>query len=288
MPRRRDCDLSTRGRRRAFREDTPTVPEGVDDDVLESEPRTSTSRGRWVPPSWTPDQLVFCRENHVSHRALSGIVDGTLRQHGSGAGDLIPRLHQVITGDPATSALWESSGLVDFYAAVVGFRSPRGCGAMVVRALLEYFWDTTNTFHFAWGEMTVTPLDFSMISGLRFTDRAVGQMSDLSWTSAEVADLLGPIVQHIRTRPVSRGGPRSGRSESASVLARGFDMEDTTAEQRVQIFILILISMTLSPDRSSRVLLCYLPSLARISEIGSYSWATLGYADLLLDRKSVV
>ena len=133
--------------------------------------------------------------------------------------------------------------------------------------------------------MTVTPLDFSMISGLRFTDRAVAQMSDLSWGSAEAADLLGPIVQHIRTRPVSRGGPRSGRSELASVLARGFEMEDTTAEQRVRIFILILISMTLSPDRSSRVLLCYLPSLVRIHEIGSYSWASLGYADLLLSLR---
>ncbi|XP_021743966.1 uncharacterized protein LOC110710009 isoform X1 [Chenopodium quinoa] len=110
-------------------------------------------------------------------------------------------------------------------------------------------------------------------------------MSDLSWGSAETADLLGPIVQYIRSRPVSRGGPRSGRSELASVLARGFDMEDTTAEQRVRIFILILISMTLSPDRSSRVLLCYLPALVRIHEIGSYRWVILGYVDLLLSLR---
>ena len=117
----------------------------------------------------------------------------------------------------------------------------------------------------------MTPLDFSMIRGLRFTDRAVAQMSDLSWGAVEAADLLGPIVQHIRTQPVSRGGPRSGRSELASVLARGFDMEETSPEQRVRIFIVILISMTISPDRSSRALLCYLPSLVRISEIGSFS-----------------
>ena len=139
MPRRWDRDLSTHGRRQAFREDTPTIPEGMDDDALESEPRASTSRGRWVPPLWTPDQLVFCRENHVSHRPLSGIVDGTLRHHGSGAGDLIPRLHQIITRDPATNALWESAGLVDFYMTVVRFCSPRGYVATIVRALLEYF-----------------------------------------------------------------------------------------------------------------------------------------------------
>ena len=135
MPRQRDHDHSTHGQRQAFREDTPTIPEGMDDDVLESEPRPSMGRGRWAPPPWTPDQLVLCRENHVSQHPLVSIVDSTLRHHGFGAGDLIPRLHQVITEDPATSALWESSGLVDFYAAVVGFRSPRGCGATVIRAL---------------------------------------------------------------------------------------------------------------------------------------------------------
>ena len=65
MPRRRDRDLSTHGRRQAFREDTPTIPEGMVDDVLESDPWASTGRGRWAPPPWTSDKLVFCRENHV-------------------------------------------------------------------------------------------------------------------------------------------------------------------------------------------------------------------------------
>ncbi|XP_021729337.1 uncharacterized protein LOC110696356 isoform X2 [Chenopodium quinoa] len=129
--------------------------------------------------------------------------------------------------------------------------------------------------------MTMTPLDFSMISGLRFTERRVLQIPDLTWGASEAAELLGPVVQHIRTRPVSRGGHRSGRSELASVLAHGFDIAETTPEQRVRIFILILISGTLSHDRSSRALICYLPSLVRIGEIGSYSWASIGYADLL-------
>ncbi|KAI8542747.1 hypothetical protein RHMOL_Rhmol08G0163500 [Rhododendron molle] len=37
----------------------------------------------------------------------------------------------------------------------------------VVRALSERWWDTTNSFHFSFSEMTMTPLDFSMIIGLR-------------------------------------------------------------------------------------------------------------------------
>ena len=39
----------------------------------------------------------------------------------------------------------------------------------VVRALVKFFWDTTNTFHFPLGEMTVTPADVSLITGLEFS-----------------------------------------------------------------------------------------------------------------------
>lgn len=38
----------------------------------------------------------------------------------------------------------------------------------IVRGLFEFFWDTTNTFHLPWGEMTMTPLDFSILMGLSF------------------------------------------------------------------------------------------------------------------------
>ncbi|KAL7163962.1 hypothetical protein ACSBR2_039965 [Camellia fascicularis] len=38
----------------------------------------------------------------------------------------------------------------------------------LLSALVERWWDTTNSFHFSsTGEMTMTPYDFSMITGLR-------------------------------------------------------------------------------------------------------------------------
>ncbi|KAI8550827.1 hypothetical protein RHMOL_Rhmol06G0137800 [Rhododendron molle] len=55
----------------------------------------------------------------------------------------------------------------------VGFREFVGVltrasnDCQVVRALAERWWDTTNSFHFSFGETTVTPLDFSAITGLR-------------------------------------------------------------------------------------------------------------------------
>lgn len=41
----------------------------------------------------------------------------------------------------------------------------------LLSALAERRWPTTDTFHFAWGEMTMTLADFSAISGIPFGSR---------------------------------------------------------------------------------------------------------------------
>ncbi|KDP30462.1 hypothetical protein JCGZ_17497 [Jatropha curcas] len=45
-------------------------------------------------------------------------------------------------------------------------------------ALAERWWDTTNTFHFSWGELTMTPADFSMITGIPFGIRPIELYDD--------------------------------------------------------------------------------------------------------------
>ena len=40
-------------------------------------------------------------------------------------------------------------------------------------ALIEYWMDTTHTFHLSFGEMTVTPLDFAAITNLSFSEEPV-------------------------------------------------------------------------------------------------------------------
>jgi len=39
----------------------------------------------------------------------------------------------------------------------------------VTYGMVERFWDTTNNFHFPFGEMTTIPFDFAMRMGLGFT-----------------------------------------------------------------------------------------------------------------------
>ncbi|KDP35067.1 hypothetical protein JCGZ_11037 [Jatropha curcas] len=45
-------------------------------------------------------------------------------------------------------------------------------------ALAERWWDTTNTFHFSWGELTLTPVDFSVISEIPFGIRPIELYDD--------------------------------------------------------------------------------------------------------------
>lgn len=63
----------------------------------------------------------------------------------------------------AMLALVREVGFREFISILT--RASNDC--QLVRALAERWWDMTNSFHFSFGEMTMTPLDFSAIMGLR-------------------------------------------------------------------------------------------------------------------------
>mgnify|MGYP001074078695 CR=1 FL=1 len=39
----------------------------------------------------------------------------------------------------------------------------------ITHEVVERFWDTTNIFYLPFDEMTITPFDFAVLIGLRFT-----------------------------------------------------------------------------------------------------------------------
>ncbi|KAL7204575.1 hypothetical protein ACSBR2_017616 [Camellia fascicularis] len=62
-------------------------------------------------------------------------------------------------------------------------------------ALVERWWDTTNSFHFSsMGEMTMTPYDFSMIMGLRVRGDPIPFNIDMGQWKAAWTYLLGPCL----------------------------------------------------------------------------------------------
>ena len=66
-----------------------------------------------------------------------------------------------------------------------------------IQAFSERWWDTTNTFHMSFGEMTMTPLDFSMITGLRFGGRCLELIPDIHTNFDQVRELLGVVPDDV-------------------------------------------------------------------------------------------
>ena len=147
-----------------------------------------------------------------------------------------------------------------------------------ILALLEWFWDTTNTFHFPWGEMTITPFDFAMLTGLSFTEQPVVIDSSLNTSSAELPQLLGPICASF---------PKKEKHVKPGVLLEGLWMDDVTEVQRARIILLLMINSFLVPDAGAeaRCQLRYLASLRDLDQVQNYDWAGLGYAQLLVSMR---
>ncbi|KAF9620318.1 hypothetical protein IFM89_011053 [Coptis chinensis] len=61
----------------------------------------------------------------------------------------------------------------------------------LIYSLVERWWDTTHSFHFPWGEATITPLDFTMFTGLSIGRGRLLQ-SDRSYETFEMAHQLFP------------------------------------------------------------------------------------------------
>ncbi|KAI8530379.1 hypothetical protein RHMOL_Rhmol11G0053600 [Rhododendron molle] len=63
-------------------------------------------------------------------------------------------------------------------------------------ALAERWWDTTNTFHLRFGEMTVTPLDFAAITGLRVGGELIPYDPSIVLDDVALRWFLGRVPRH--------------------------------------------------------------------------------------------
>ncbi|KAI8572049.1 hypothetical protein RHMOL_Rhmol01G0168100 [Rhododendron molle] len=66
----------------------------------------------------------------------------------------------------------------------------------VMTALAERWWDTTNTFHFRFGEMTVTPLDFAAITELRVGGEPIPFNPSIDLDDTALGWFLGRVPRH--------------------------------------------------------------------------------------------
>ena len=137
-------------------------------------------------------------------------------------------------------------------------------------ALAERWWATTDTFHFGWGEMTMTPADFSAISGIPFGFRPLDFYSD--WRrdipSARMIELIGIDLPRDR-RCVSR----TWLASSAPTVYAGCEGGTISAAQGARFVILLLLASTFYANRKQAVDPGILRSLEDLSLPDQYDWA---------------
>ncbi|KAF5932880.1 hypothetical protein HYC85_029051 [Camellia sinensis] len=147
-------------------------------------------------------------------------------------------------------------------------------------ALEERWWDTTDSFHFSVaGDMTMTPYDFSMLTGIGVEGDPIPFDTDMDeWDAAQLY-LLGTQP------PLARAGFfRYSWFEShfriQPALAKEAQMSPEEVDQYACGFIMFLFGTTLFADRANIVPLCLLSALVDVRQIRHYDWGGAGLATL--------
>ncbi|KAL7228267.1 hypothetical protein ACSBR2_007054 [Camellia fascicularis] len=141
-------------------------------------------------------------------------------------------------------------------------------------APVERWWDTTNSFHFSTaGEMTMTPYDFSMLTGVGVGGDPISyDMNMGEWEAVEL-HLLGacpPLFRQAMVRYSWFTEHFCGREpltlEETKHYARGF--------------LMFLLGTTLFANRWNTVGLYLLNALVTLSHVRFYDWRGAGLATL--------
>ena len=134
----------------------------------------------------------------------------------------------------------------------------------LLSALAERWWPTTDTFHFGWGEMTMTPEDFSAIFGIPFGVRPLEFYSD--WRQAIPPAQMTDLPQDYRCVA------RTVLATSGSHIFDGFHAGTVSVHQATRFTVLLLIASTFYVNKKQAVDLGILKSLEDLSCL-EYDWA---------------
>jgi len=69
----------------------------------------------------------------------------------------------------------------------------------IIIRVVNRFWDTTNTLHLTFGEITTTPFDFTMLIGLGFIRKLLGCEEDFHVHRDQLVHLFGSVMGSIPT-----------------------------------------------------------------------------------------
>jgi hypothetical protein len=133
----------------------------------------------------------------------------------------------------------------------------------VLTALAERWRDSTNTFHLTFGEATMTPLDFSALTGLRVGGEPIPYDCGLGYDEAGLTWFLG-FVPH-REREMAHYG-------QFARVCTGVPASQTEAEQKARCYLLYVFGASLYANRRCKVHFSLLPALRDFEKASQYDW----------------
>lgn len=143
------------------------------------------------------------------------------------------RVRLVIFTLSTSTCSWRSkrSGIKLYSLSRAGYAAYESIGdihssKIVVRRLLDCWWDTTDTFQMCWGELTITPLDVSFISDLSFIGVQVSLGESLSFNTTKFKNLIGPVADTLVL---------GASYASRSTVAKGLITPRSSEEQKIRI-----------------------------------------------------
>lgn len=140
-------------------------------------------------------------------------------------------------------------------------------------ALMERWFSETNTLHLPCGEIGPTPLDWTMVTGLRFGGRCIGANTNFSIERALY--LLG--------KPRAKRDSKIILSEiipDLNEVKENPPTEDAKAKVFRRLFLYVVSSCFFNNNRSlisHKLVEC----LERIDEVGTYDWGGMTYSAFL-------
>ncbi|GMP53999.1 hypothetical protein CsSME_00019287 [Camellia sinensis var. sinensis] len=199
-------------------------------------------------------------------------------------------------GDSHTIRGYGNTGAREWYAelpdAVCRIVDQAGFGAFcrglsrlttcrpLLAALVERWWDTTDSFHLsATGDMTMTPYDFSMLTGIGVGGDPIPFDTDMDeWTAAQIY-LLGEVPP--LTRPgFVRYSWFEVQFRVQPTIVDAASMTPEAVERYARGFLMFLFGTTIFADRANTVPLCLLSALVDVRDILHYDWGGAALATL--------
>ncbi|XP_014500510.1 protein MAIN-LIKE 1-like [Vigna radiata var. radiata] len=141
---------------------------------------------------------------------------------------------------------------------------------VLVTALVERWRIETHTFHFPLGESTITLEDVALQLGLPIEGNVVTGIS-----SGPLHLFCEQLLGHVPPENTVRGNRIKLSWLNNTFRQLPYDATDEVVQQHARAYMLIVIGSILMPDTSaSMVHLMYLPLLADLDNVRSYSWAS--------------